>query len=80
MSVPENPTATAAPVEMVGTATTSAVLQKPVRDRGRYGVKEGIPTMTQYATAITFPQTSTTYETFSKLSSAVGSPVMEGWT
>jgi hypothetical protein len=79
MSVPENPTATAAPVEMVGTATTSAVLQKPVRDRGRYGVKEGIPTMTQYATAITFPQTST-HEAFNKLSSAAGSPVMEGWT
>ena len=27
--------------------------------------------MTEYATAITFPQTSTTYEAFSKLSAAV---------
>ena len=27
--------------------------------------------MTEYATAITFPQTSTTYEAFSKLSDAV---------
>ena len=26
--------------------------------------------MTEYATAITFPQTSTTYEAFSKLSAA----------
>ena len=28
--------------------------------------------MTEYATAITFPQTSTTYEAFSKLSAAAG--------
>jgi uncharacterized membrane protein len=37
---------------------------------GRLRVNKG-PGMTEYATAITFPQTSTTYEAFSKLSAAI---------
>src|SRR3954466_12680285 len=45
-------------------------MRGPVRDRGSVTSQQRGPGMTEYATAITFPQTSTTYEAFSKLSAA----------
>ena len=52
--------------------TTPAPCGDPVRDRGSVTSQQRGPGMTEYATAITFPQTSTTYEAFSKLSAAAG--------
>jgi len=43
----------------------------PVRDRGSVTSQQRGPGMTEYAAAITFAQTSTTYEAYSKLSAAV---------